>query len=276
MPPLNLNQSHHLPETLGKAFGEGTTAQWAVNPTGKAIIFVHGFQGEALDTWTDFPTLLTEDARLTGVDLIFYGYDGLYTQAGVSSLMFLQFLEQLFTAPNSLLGKALQPRHNFTYSSVVIAAHSLGAVVTRRALLDAEADGSAWIDKVRLVFFAPAHSGAYAAVLASAYLSSQDWWLGKIAGAAAAYNLPLLEDLKPGSVVLAALDADTRKALQAKPKAGHLVAHTVVWADDDKVVINHRFGGDPRAKLIRGSDHRRVCKPLNDFRDPVDYLLAAL
>ena len=79
------------------------------------------------------------------------------------------------------------------------------------------------------MLFAPAHSGAYAADIASAYLTSQDWWLGKIAGAAAAYNLPLLEDLKPGSVVLTALDADTKTALQAKPKAGHLVAHTVVW-----------------------------------------------
>lgn len=276
MPLLNLNQRHHLPETLGKGFGEGTTAQWAVNPTGKAIVFVHGFQGEALDTWTDFPTLLTADGRLAGVDLLFYGYDGLYTQAGVSSLVFLQFLEQLFSDPNSLLGKSLQPRNGFAYSSVVIAAHSLGAVVTRRALLDAAADAASWVDTVRLVFFAPAHSGAYAAVLASAYLTTQDWWLGKIAGTAAAYNLPLLEDLKPGSVVLAALDADTKKALQAKPKARHLVAHTVVWADDEKVVINQRFGDDPRAKLIRGSDHRRVCKPLNNFLDPVDFVVAAL
>ena len=117
MPILNLNQGHHLPETLGDAFGKGTTAQWAANPEGKAIIFVHGFQGEALDTWTDFPTLLTSDARLAGVDLLFYGYDGLYTQAGSSSLLFLQFLEQLFTDINSLIGKSLQPRNGFAYST---------------------------------------------------------------------------------------------------------------------------------------------------------------
>ena len=73
-----------------------------------------------------------------------------------------------------------------------------------------------------------------------------------------------------------ALDADTKTALQAKPKAGHLVAHTVVWADNDKVVINQRFVDDPRAKLIRDSDHRRVCKPLGSFLDPVDYVVAAL
>ena len=72
---------------------------------------------------------------------------GLYTQAGSSSLLFLQFLEQLFTDINSLIGKSLQPRNGFAYSSVVIAAHSLGAVVTRRALLEAARDSPSWIHK---------------------------------------------------------------------------------------------------------------------------------
>lgn len=273
-------QEHYLPEDL--TFGVGTSAHWAKAPSQSALVFVHGFFGHAVTTWTSFPELLLADSRLRDVDIIFYGYDGRRRQAGNSALEFLQFLTKLAEEPSKVSASGLgrsstaQP-----YRRLVIAAHSLGAVIVRRALLDAARANPSWLERVRLVLFAPAHNGAYAAVLASAFISDQDWFLGKLAGAVTQYNIPLLEDLKPDSVVIRRLQDETRQAL-AKAQAvdpnaspAHLVPRAVVWANDDRVVINQPFESDPLALLWDG-DHAHVCKPNLGFVDPVHLVINEL
>src|SRR5436853_7631990 len=96
-------QAHLLPDRLPR-FGKATTAHWSLRPGGKAIVFVHGFSGGAIDTWTNFPAMLTTDARFSQVDLLFYGYDGLQTQAGTSAALFLDFLGTLAQTPADLYG----------------------------------------------------------------------------------------------------------------------------------------------------------------------------
>jgi alpha-beta hydrolase superfamily lysophospholipase len=269
-------QYHHLPDNLPR-YGTDTFAQWAVTPGEKAIVFVHGFKGHAVDTWTDFPAMLTADSRLAGVDLYFFGYDGLTTQAGVSAAVFQQFIEDLGTDPTEIFGTNRGVRPGFVYTRILLVAHSLGAVVVRRALLDAATDDStaAWLNRVKLILFAPAHRGAYAAVLASGFLSEQDWWLGRLAAKVVAYNVPLLEDLKPGSSVLQQLDSDTHNALATSPDAPHLVAAHVVWTQYDKVVLNLRFGADRPPELV-ATDHLRVCKPTNAYPGPLNTVVRAL
>ncbi|MDX0196885.1 hypothetical protein GOC06_26085 [Sinorhizobium meliloti] len=46
-------------------------------------------------------------------------------------------------------------------TKVTVIAHSLGAPVSRRALLDAIRNQASWAGKTRLQLFAPAHMGAY-------------------------------------------------------------------------------------------------------------------
>jgi hypothetical protein len=65
-------------------------------------------------------------------------------------------------------------------------------------------------------------------------------------------------------------------AAGAGPPPGHLAAAAVVWAQDERVVINNDFGRDPVPSLYKGRHHMNVCKPASGFRDPVDAVVAAL
>jgi pimeloyl-ACP methyl ester carboxylesterase len=268
-------QYHHLPEAI-KGQSYESRAHWAVAPAlGTAIVFLHGFAGEAVNTWTEFPQLLGNDVRARGVDLIFYGYDGMYAQAGDSALRLAEFLDCLLNRPKEILPAFLHRPFDFKFNKVVIAAHSLGAVIARRALLDAWNYGERWPLLTRLVLFAPAHNGAYSAILASTFLNGQGWFLGKLIGTAVAHSTPLLVDLQPQSVVLNQLRSDTEELLAASPGSPFAIAHSVSWATNEKVVINARFVQDPKPHQLKG-DHRAVCKPCQGFDAPVDLVLAAL
>ena len=82
-------------------------------------------------------------------------------------------------------------------------------------------------------------------------------------------------------MVLRRLQDDTRSALTQAYAVDpavvptHLVARAVVWANDDKVVINQPFESDPEPLLWMG-DHSRVCKPHLGFLDPVDLVINEL
>ena len=95
----------HLLSRLLKADSD-VRAFFSVNPTGKAILFIHGYTGDALKTWTDFPALLPQNPKFAGHDLFFYGYDGLRAPVGSSASLFRQFLEKLFGNTADNLGRA--------------------------------------------------------------------------------------------------------------------------------------------------------------------------
>ena len=262
-------QFHYLQEPI-KAHGEKTTAYWAVQPKSEVIVFVHGFKGESLGTWLEFPSLSVSDARSRGVDLIFFGYDGLFTQAGVSALIFFNFMRALAASPKSLMPAFINRRADFAYSKIVIVAHSLGAVVSRRAIVDAVRSGEEWPSRSHLVLFAPAHNGAYAAQLASEHLSNgQGWSLGGIASGLARYKIPLFEDLKHDSPVIEQLRGDIQAELQKPNPPRSLTAQTVAWAQKENVVINARYLNDALPQLFP-LNHSDVCKPKATFREPLD------
>jgi pimeloyl-ACP methyl ester carboxylesterase len=50
------------------------------------IVFVHGYGGGPR-TWNDFPQLLSATPRTAGVDLIFFNYDGIYSELNASALL---------------------------------------------------------------------------------------------------------------------------------------------------------------------------------------------
>lgn len=284
VPALNLNQTHYLPASLPGRFGLGTTVYWSYRPAQSLLVFVHGFGGDATSTWRGFPGFLTSDPQLASTDVIFYGYNAKTDAANPSALAFLAFLELVLASPTAfmkdILGESSR-NPNQEYQRIVVVAHSLGAVVIRRALLWAAQKAHPWVQRIRMVLFAPAHNGAYAAVLASNFLTGDSgWFLAKVLGHAALYKVPLLQDLQPGSVILTSLLNDTRAALAAVGAAAapptHLAAEAVVWAQDDRVVINAPFERDRIPELFNGKDHLSVCKPSPDFRGPMDVVLRAL
>jgi pimeloyl-ACP methyl ester carboxylesterase len=248
-------------------------ALFAIRPQRKALLFIHGFSGDPIKTWSDFHVLLPAAERCEGYDLFFYGYDGLRAEMNASAGIFRGFLDRLFlhsaTLVNSNLPAAAKREEDFSYEHVVIIAHSLGAVITRRALLDATRQQRPWLSKTKLVLFAPAHMGASIAALALEAASSFRFL--HLFSTFARFESPLINQLTPGSTTLNALLAETKQACMGGANP-HLLAHTVVIAEYDRIVMNDSFGDDPPPITIPDTEHINVCKPRFDFRRPLELL----
>jgi hypothetical protein len=246
------------------------------------VVFVHGFAGDPLGTWVGFPQRLPTKSACRGHDLFFYGYDGVRKGATFSAAILREFLETLLSAPGSLAegsaGAAQRPTDAFAYDTIVLAAHSLGAVVVRRALLDvAQGHHAKRTSAVRLVLYAPAHRGGTIIPLAQQALGV----LRVVPVAALAKSWArVLVDLEPGSDALETLKADTEAALARATADGaavtHLVAACVLHGEDDSIVGQVGFCQDPPMTPVRGADHFEVCKPTDDRPQPLDHLLSHL
>jgi hypothetical protein len=216
-----------------------------------------------------------------GDDLLFYGYESLRSQVDYMATEFTQFLEQFLAAPARWINPMvthIEPWYpgcvrpaEFKYRRVVIVAHSLGAVVARRALLNIDSSHRppSWLTGTRLVLFAPAHKGAYISKLVFAALTGVT--LGLPISSLAKLYFKSLEGLEKGSDELKALETDTLKALRKRDGRAQepFSAVKVVEPQKESVVIQDHFGEDRRSTPAPGSTHLLVCKPREDFPQPL-------
>jgi pimeloyl-ACP methyl ester carboxylesterase len=246
------------------------------------VLFVHGFSGRATETWANFHILLPKVLANRDCDLLFYEYDGKYSTISKSAIQLRDFLLALGADPawaNPFLPKSYKPARR-EYQKVIMVAHSMGAVVVRRALLElhnihvADSSKAAWLKTVSLVLFAPAHMGARAAELAKELMSSFD--MGGAIASIVKYRVPAIRELDPESKTLRLLKEDTLAALKSSPHNAHLVAKTVVWAVNDRVVENDRFCADPTGVAAHGFGHIDVCKPRLSSDQAVTVILSEL
>jgi len=262
-------QTHFIPTPI--AYGKKTQAWWAVKPSGRLVVFVHGFGGSAVSTWNEFPDLLPKQSSCAGWDVVFYGYDGLFTQANISAQGLHDFVHQMGTKPAKVINPTLNPKSRrdskFAYSSILIVAHSLGAVVTRRALLNARKLNRPWLNQTQMVLFAPAHMGANTIALGAEAISVIPG-VGALLAAVAKFKFQPLQDLEAGSQTLQLLLSETQQALQAGD-APYLVARAVYVGDKERIVTTNSFCDDPPLMILAGKDHVDVCKPDANYLDPV-------
>lgn len=256
---------------------EDTYSLFAINPTGKAILFIHGYSGDALTTWSQFDSLLPLEAKSAGHDLLFYGYDGLHSDMPASAGIFAQFLKYLAQDPSHLL-RALPPLvtrdPKFRYDEIMIVAHSLGAVIARWALLDLYDNGCRDLERFQMVLFAPAHKGArvdrLAAAVGSGFPLLGLLWTGF------QFNSPLVEQLGEESPYLASMEERTQTAIRAEGKKSYLVPRSIRIAEYEKIVRNLTFAADPPATPISKKNHMEICKPTESWRVPLDEVLNGL
>lgn len=252
-----------------------TKACWALIPTRKLVVFVHGFGGDALGTWRQFSDLWPPGDA--GYDLVFYGYDSLRQQVIYSGSELREFLETFLAAPADMINPtvehltAINPgilRRAFTYQKVVFVAHSLGAIIIREALVEAEQNHPPWMTGSELVLFAPAHKGAFATKVALAGLTGVPFAHAIVS--LVTLKVRALADLDEKS--LEPLEKRTLDAINARGARAlePLRASTVVFPMYDSVVEQKPFGRDAGAKTFPGCGHSDVCKPRPDFTDPID------
>ena len=253
------------------------TAYFATDPGRKAVVFVHGYGGSAIKTWSDFHLLASAEAPCRRHDLFFYGYDGLRSELVASAGFFRDFLGTLLMNGTDLVNGSLpaQARRppDFAYDEVVVVAHSLGAVIARWALLSAREAGMTWMPKTKLVFFAPAHMGARVVDLAVQAVGGFSF-LGLFAKSAQ-FQSPLIDQLSDDSKELTRLREKVIAAL-GEGDCDYLIPRAVIIAEYERIVRNLKFGSDPEPIPLRGTDHFTVCKPRSDRREPLDRLLAVL
>jgi hypothetical protein len=267
--------NHYLPRPLKLSPSydkKGTRAIWARKPNGKAVVFIHGYGGDALTTWTEFNKHLPESPGFEQYDFIFYGHDGLYTTTAASAELFYVFLNQLFTEPLTIINPTLpvtliRPAE-FQYSKIILAAHSLGAVICRLSLLVARERNHTWMNKTTLVLYAPAHMGAKVVDLV---LESRLGILSSFLSSIVRFSSPLIDELAPESLVLQALRQKTLDAINAG-NSPYLIAKKVVFAAKERIVQNVSFLQDPAPLTFAGTTHFSVCKPKLTFLDPIEVL----
>lgn len=253
--------SSHYPD---RAFtsDESSRAILAREPSGRAVLFIHGYGGNAVATWSKFDSLLSDSSSCSGHDLIFYGYDGLYSDTMASAAILLEFLDSLFSKPAHLINSALPlSAHrlpDFEYSQILLAAHSLGAVIARWALVMALEQDRTWPCRTRLVLYAPAHRGANVVKIALESLSG--FRAMQFLSGLARFRSPLIDQLAVGSPYLRELQERVDRAVGNS--GDHcLLARRVFIAQHEKVVVNLPFSRDPFPISILKSDHFSVCKP---------------
>lgn len=234
------------------------------------IVFVHGFRGDALETWQQFDELAIIDPKFKHADLLFFGYDGYLSNVLAGSSFLFDLLMRTDQDRETLVGvnkPALLKARQDGYSCLILVAHSLGAVVSRWALLRAVEENCAWRSKVKLLLFAPAHTGSDIAAAATAAASGYSWALPFVEAAKA--KVPLVKELDPGSKLLATL---AERVSKVHHNEACLRASRVVIAEHEIVVSNLPFPGDPCPDALRGTDHSTVCKPTTYRREPIRFL----
>lgn len=234
---------------------------WAYDPSNTAIIFVHGFNGDAVNTWLNFPTLLTSTTEFANCDIFYYGYDSLFQQINHSAAQLYEFIVRLREYNDvyydETIGRYLKFKSNrfAKYEKIVIIGHSLGAVVARRALIHATKLQAPWCDQIKLILVAPAHNGARVLRL---FFSSLPTAIN-ILLAVIMHKFVTIEELKSDSTTLKVLAEDCNRYIKLDKKT-YLTASEVISASHDYIVTNLDFCDDPPPIPMRGS-HTSICKP---------------
>lgn len=272
--------SHYAPLSLQLDIARGTRIRFAHNPCGRVIVFVHGFTNNPDNTWVDFPMMAPGRANCSGADLVFYQYDCLKTQPTSSAGVLRQFLQLLWRdAPaisNAVLPPAAHRPASFRYQTLTLVAHSLGAVVTRYAMVAAilaDPNPDPWVSQSKLILFAPAHKGAAITKLGVECLSGLPVIGAYLNPLISVLKLayPPLRALEPGSQVLEDLERRCTE-IRKTPAGASLRAAHVVWGQHDKVVENLMFADDPTSEVFIGKSHSDVCKPSPQFTRPLEIL----
>jgi pimeloyl-ACP methyl ester carboxylesterase len=268
-------QHHFAPRSLGSFKEASTRFVPSFEPSGTVVVFVHGFNGDAVGTWRSFDTLVSAPS-FQGVDFIFYGYESVRTNPHANAALLYQFLDLLFADGTPLLNRALrkyegQGRREGV-SRLILVGHSLGAALCRQIAIYAFDEARPWRTQIKLLLFAPAHLGSHVPRLILG--AGGGAMIRSLLEGLTQFRAPAITELREDSLFIKKLQRDTERLLHAHPNPP-LKATTVVLCHNDPVVVSGRFCQDPAPRVLRRT-HIDVCKPDPTFLEPIIELEALL
>lgn len=280
-----------MPDGLSYALISDSTA------ADTAIVYVHGFFGDAESTWEQLQYYVDRlpDQPFSNSDLFFYDYSAEDNFVQVSVGRLRGFLAEVFPSPWPELfqvsfndldwrlpsdnGNVVLREHH-PYSHLVLVGHSLGGVVIRRLVADealnerARHGGSVGEPVSTLaadvVLMAPAHLGfqpagglAMLQLLPFARLITR-----------AAFLFRAFSNLQPHCQVLDQLERETVSMARVFPNARALRPR-LLWGDAEGVVAVGRYDSDSPLSMeyVAGKDHVTICKLDLQYRMPAEIVL---
>lgn len=218
----------------------------------RLVLFIHGIKGSEATTFGKFPELLGNDPDISArFDVAAFGYR--------TALLALGDAPHLSDVAREL--KTVIYHQFADYSEIVILAHSMGGLVTRRYIADVLMAGQP-LKVSRVIYFATPHMGALAAKLGSI--------AGVVSGAIGIRPSEQLTALGYDSRFLQDLMLD-----EASQRASEKVwAKFVLAADDIAVGTTSGWGpgGPTDFEVIPGTTHTSLVKP--DSTDHLSYQIA--
>jgi hypothetical protein len=242
-----------------------------------AVVFVHGWDGDPVDTWKDFQSMIDKRSDLfpewNRSDAFFFSYSDITKSIDDSAVLLREFIDQVFPIPSPALSSLLPYFRAPQYSKLVLVGHSEGAVVIRAAVAYA---GMRWqqggprapILDARLTLFAPAQFG---------FVPTN--WLGAIAALtgirqiariAIAFSTPATE--MHDKTALIQLKEVTQQLYDADNSVPAFSAH-VLFGSDEHVVVRAYYYTDCRHTPEVGKNHKSVCKPRKDYDRPLEFVI---
>lgn len=255
----------------------------------RAVIFIHGFNGSARGTWTDFLSLVDDPASSSdwweAVDLFFFHYqwDSVFRQLTNNTLRIFKFIENIFPKPE-ILGRAHAYRsESFKYEELVLVGHSEGGLLLRKVVVEAAERDSAilafmrdakyqkqvqptaeGILKAKLRLFAPALGG-----------DMQSGLVGVLA------SLPVVTHALSSSAAKKGMDQGSPSVTEARRRTDRYAediwfdcfrAH-ILWAEKDSIINSEKYTEDKQChNFPPGSSHTSVCKPTLTYSLPLDFV----
>lgn len=115
---------------------------WYPEPSGKRsnlVLFAHGFMGESVKTWGEFPRLLQADPQLGDYDFCFWGYPSDLNPVYLVSKFFWSDNPDLDTMGRGL--RAFLDNACQSYKKLTLVAHSMGGLIVQLFILQEIAAG---------------------------------------------------------------------------------------------------------------------------------------
>ncbi len=130
------------------------------------VLFVHGFSGEATNTFSEIPNYLMEDSKMNGWDLFPVGYSGNITpELGKNVWASLDDIKR----NSDYLVTSIKHKYS-KYKRIALVGHSLGGLVIQQALLDLSSEDRTRIS--HLLLFATPSGGLTEKAIATLNQSS--------------------------------------------------------------------------------------------------------
>lgn len=129
---LGVKEPIDTPEPIKKGQNEVKTSFRETKGANNLLLFIHGFSGEAADTFGNIPDMLMKQSKMDGWDMKPFGYSQYVTpEMGKDIWAGIADIDRI----SDYLSTSVKYRFD-QYDRIAIVAHSLGGLIAQRAILN--------------------------------------------------------------------------------------------------------------------------------------------